>query len=68
MSVRVRLAAFVAALAVVFAATFTAGAALGPDDDGRPTPTSHAPGHDAPATTHPAGHDRSGDDPDGSGS
>jgi len=50
MSVRTRLAAFVAALAVVFAATFTAGSALGPDEERAPvttttTTTTHAPGH-----------------------
>jgi hypothetical protein len=59
-SVPARLAAFVAGLAVVFAATFTAGTALAPDDDDRPGPTTstttHAPDHD------PSGHQ------DGSGS
>jgi hypothetical protein len=65
MSVGVRLAVFAAGLAVVFAATFRAGAALRPADD-RPTPTTtHAPDHEAPATTHAAGDDPSAHDADG---
>ena len=51
MSVRVRLAAFTASLVVVFAATFTAGAALRPAEDGdgpaTTTTTTHMPGHEA---------------------
>ena len=57
MNVRVRLAAFAATLAIVFAATFTAGAVLRPDsDDDGPAPTTTT-------TTHMPGHE-----PDGGGS
>ena len=57
MNVRLRLAAFAATLAIVFAATFTAGAVLRPDsDDDGPAPTTTT-------TTHMPGHE-----PDGGGS
>ena len=57
MSVRVRLGAFAASLAIVFAATFTAGAALRPDsDDDGPAPAMTT------TTTH------QGHDPEGGGS
>jgi hypothetical protein len=60
-SVRLRLTAFAAALAVVFAVTFTAGAALAPDDDERPPPTTTHGAEHQPTDPSPPGDDEPAD-------
>ncbi|MGV0853397.1 hypothetical protein [Mycolicibacterium phlei] len=52
MNTGTRVAAFLAALAVVFAVSTWAGRAFGPDS---PTPAGHAAGHSADPAAHPGG-------------